>query len=104
MFNHATEVIQTHGAAGNPYAWVIPLIAFILAWCVFLVIRGFCCWFWRTTAIVNELKAVVSILGSLVTICAHCQNELSRLDSKLERIAKSDSGATSNKTSGPAGT
>jgi hypothetical protein len=88
MFENATHMIQKHLPAGNHPSWVAPLIALFVAWTIFMVIREFWCWFWKTSKIASELERINSKMDALQRIGAECGEELSRTKSTLQRIAE----------------
>jgi hypothetical protein len=103
MFENATDMIQQHLRVGEYRGLTAGLIALFIAWVVFIVIREFWCWFWKTTAIANELETINSNLRGLQAIGVKFQVELSKANSKLERIAESASAAAGNKQAGSGG-
>jgi hypothetical protein len=103
MFENATDMIQKHLPAGNHPSWVAPVITLFIAWVIFMMIREFWCWFWKTTAIANELDRIKLNIHSLQGIGARCEEELSKANTTLERIAENASAAAGNKQAGSAG-
>jgi hypothetical protein len=88
MFENATHMIEKHLPAGGHPNWVAPVIALVVAWIIFLLIRELWCWFWKTSKIAHELDRINSKMDALQRIGAECGEELSRTKSTLERIAK----------------
>jgi hypothetical protein len=101
MFETVTDMIQKQLPAGDYPKWVAPVIALVIAWIIFMMIRGFWCWFWKTTEIVNRLESINHNVNALQVVGNRCKAELSEANSKLERIAESVSAAAGNRQGGP---
>jgi hypothetical protein len=55
MFENADSLVQQHTNMNGIIAGIVVLV---IVWVVLMMIRGFWCWFWKTSAIAKELKWV----------------------------------------------
>jgi hypothetical protein len=91
VFENATDTIQKHMTAGDYAVWVLAVVALVIAWIIFMVIREFWCWYFKTTRLANELQAIHFSILSLQEISLKCQLELKTANSKLAGLAQSAS-------------
>jgi hypothetical protein len=89
MFDKATGMVQKHMPAGQYPDWVPIVVLLVIAWIIFMVIREIWCWYWKTSAIASELWQINNTVHCVAVLCAKCNVELSKANSKLERIAES---------------
>jgi formate hydrogenlyase subunit 3/multisubunit Na+/H+ antiporter MnhD subunit len=90
MFENTTTTIQKHMPADATQGLVVLVITLVIMWIMLMMARGFYTWFWKTTAITNELKKMNIHVQSLIMVGLNCQTELSNVKSKLERIAEKE--------------
>jgi hypothetical protein len=103
MFETTTNMIQQHLPTVEHSNWPVVLIALVIAWVVFLLIREFWCWFWRTTHLLIALSKIYRHIGYASEIGAECLEELKKANDKLERLAECIPGAAGDKQAGSAG-
>src|ERR671936_83448 len=54
MFETATKMIEKQLPAGDHPDWLAPVITLVVAWFIFMMIREFWCWFWKTSEIADQ--------------------------------------------------
>jgi hypothetical protein len=86
MFENADSLVQQHTSMGSIIAGIIVLV---IVWVIVMMIRGFWCWFWKTSAIANELESVNTNLREMHSVDLECREVLKKANSLLERIAES---------------
>jgi hypothetical protein len=102
MFENVTGSVLKHLAVGD-VPWWVPLLILFGAWIIFMAIRDFWCWFFRTTAIANQLEIVNLNLRWLQMTYNECHAELLKTTANLERVTESLSTSASNRPAGSAG-
>ena len=93
MFKFGTDLVEKHLPGGHYPDWVPIVIIIFIAWVIFMIIREFWCWFWKTSAISDSLSSIYKELEGLHQVSRKCQQELEIANSRLERIAESASAA-----------
>jgi hypothetical protein len=103
MLETAADMMERNVALDDYRTWFWLCVALLVAWCVFLAIREFWCWYCKTSAIASELKSVNDQLQRLQMTGRDCWWELAMARGALERIAKNASSAASRVDEGAAG-
>ncbi len=89
MSNDRTDFISQFLPGGMPADPIVFVVAICVACVIFLIIREFWCWFWKTTEIAEDLERLNYSVHGLWVSCAECQKELVKANALLERMAAS---------------
>jgi hypothetical protein len=103
MLETAADMMERNVALDDYRTWIGLGVALLVAWCIFIAIREFWCWYWKTSAIASELRSISEQLRRLQQTGHDCWWELAMARGALERIAKNASSAASRVAEGAAG-
>jgi hypothetical protein len=94
MFENAESLVQQHTSMNGIIAGIVVLV---IVWVIFLLIREFWCWFWRTTHLLIALHKIFQNIDRACEIGSECQEQLKAANAALERLNERVSATAGNR-------
>jgi hypothetical protein len=94
MFENTGSLVQQHMTMGSV---IVGIIVLVIAWVIFLMIRAFWCWFWKTTHLVIGLYKIFQCVDRACDIGCECREQLKAANAALERLNERVSATAGNR-------
>jgi len=73
----------------DPRSLLIYSVAIFLAWFLYMIIREYWCWYFKTNAIKSKLESINTQLQQLQVVSSNCQRELQKVNLTLAKVVVS---------------